>query len=85
MRPQHHPDPTTILLARDLASTEVARLVQAYGIQDWKGADRNLQAMAGEPTTRKALATILPGLLASVSLSADPDQALNEWERYVDS
>ena len=85
MKASHPSDPTTILLARDLASTEVARLIQAYNIQDWKGADRNLQAMAGEPTTRKALATILSGLLASVSLTADPDQALNEWERYVDS
>ncbi len=83
-RPQL-PDPTTILLAKDLASTEVARLLQAYGIQDWKRADHNLQAMAGEPNTRKALANILPSLLSSVSQTADPDQALNEWERYVDS
>lgn len=85
MSQSHRPDPTTILLARDLASTEVARLLQAYGIQDWKRADHNLQAMAGEPNTRKALANILPRLLSSVSQTADPDQALNEWERYVDS
>ncbi|MEX2491064.1 MAG: hypothetical protein WD425_04805 [Nitrospirales bacterium] len=85
MSQSHRPDPTTILLARDLASTEVARLLQAHGIQDWKRADHNLQAMAGEPNTRKALANILPKLLSSASQTADPDQALNEWERYVDT
>ena len=79
------PNPTPILLAKDLASTEVARLLQAYGIHDWKRADHNLQAMAGEPSTRKALANIFPSLLSSLSQTADPDQALNEWERYVDS
>jgi glutamate-ammonia-ligase adenylyltransferase len=41
--------------------------------------------MAGDPTTRKTLAGILPRLLSSLSQTADPDQALNEWERYVDS
>ncbi len=78
-------DPSPILLAKDLAPAEVARLLQAYGIQDWKQADHNLQAMAGDPNTRKALAEILSVLLASLSQTADPDQALNEWERYVDS
>ncbi len=78
-------DPSPILLAKDLAPAEVARLLQAYGIQDWKQADHNLQAMAGDPNTREALAEILSVLLASLSQTADPDQALNEWERYVDS
>ena len=85
MIPSELPDPTPVLLASDLASAEVARLLQAYGIQDWRRADHNLQAMAGDPTTRKALAGILGRLLASLSQTADPDQALNEWERYVDS
>jgi len=79
------PDPSPVLLASDLAPTEVARLLQAYGIEDWKRADHNLQAMAGDPTTRKTLAGILYRLLSSLSQTADPDQALNEWERYVDS
>ena len=61
------PDPTPILLATDLRSSEVARLIQAYGIQDWKQADRNLQAMAGDPNTRKALAGIL-----SICCAASP-------------
>ncbi len=79
------PDPTPILLASNLASSEVARLLQSFGLQDWKRADQNLQAMAGDPHTRKTLASFLPGLLSGLSHTADPDQALNEWERYVDS
>ncbi|MDH5296541.1 MAG: hypothetical protein OEW26_05380 [Nitrospirota bacterium] len=79
------PDPSPLLLASGLSSQEVARILQAYGIHDWKQADQNLQAMAGEPASRKSLATILPDVLASVAHTADPDQALNEWERYVDS
>lgn len=79
------PDPTPLLLASGLSSQEVARILQAYGIHDWKQADMNLQTMAGEPASRKTLATILPEVLASVARTADPDQALNEWERYADS
>jgi [glutamine synthetase] adenylyltransferase / [glutamine synthetase]-adenylyl-L-tyrosine phosphorylase len=79
------PDPTPLLLASGLASRDVARIFQAYGIHQWKRADQNLQAMAGDPASRKALAIILPAVLAGVSCTADPDQALNEWERYVDS
>ncbi len=79
------PDPTLLLLATDLAPKEVARMLQAYGVQNWQQADRNLQALAGEPSTRKALAMILPTLLGSLAQTADPDQALNEWERFADS
>lgn len=79
------PDPTPLLLASGLSSEEVARILQPYRIQDWKQADLNLQAMAGEPASRKALALILQKILVGVAWTADPDQALNEWERYVDS
>ena len=81
----HLPDPTLLLLAKDLVPQEVARVFQAYGLQDWQQADRNLQSMAGDPSTRKALAMILPTLLRSLARTADPDQALNEWERFADS
>ena len=79
------PDPTPLLLASGLSSQDVARILQAYGIHEWKRADLNLQAMAGEPASRKALATILSQVLASLARTADPGQALNEWERYIDS
>ena len=83
--PSRLPDPTPLLLASGLSPQDVAGILQAYGIHDWKRADLNLQAMAGEPTSRKALAAILQEVLVSVAHTADPDQALNEWERYVDS
>ncbi len=79
------PDPTPLLLSEEIDPSEVDRLFKAYGIQDAKRADDNLQRMAGDPTTRKALASILYSLLCSLSRTADPDQGLNEWERYVES
>jgi len=79
------PDATPLLLAAGLEETEVQRILHAYGLKDWKQADLNLQEMAGDPETRKALAVFLNGLLAGAASSADPDQALNEWERFVSS
>ena len=76
------PDATPVLLASGLHESEVKRILHAYNLKDWKQADRNLQEMAGDPPTRKSLASILNGLLAAAATSADPDQALNEWERF---
>ena len=78
-------DPRPLLLSPNLASSEVARLLAPYGFHDWKQADANLQLMAGDPQSRKLLAVILPDLLHAVSVTADPDQALREWERYLDA
>ena len=78
-------DPRPLLLSPDLAPSEIKQLLSPYGFQDWKQADANLQLMAGEPRSRKLLAVILPDLLGAVSVTADPDQALREWERYVDA
>ena len=78
-------DPRPLLLSPNLASSEVARLLAPYGFHDWKQADANLQLMAGDPRSRKLLAVILPDLLHAVSVTADPDQALREWERYLDA
>ncbi len=78
-------DPHLLLLSPDLASSDVAKLLAPYGFQDWKQADANLQSMAGNPRDRKLLAKILPDLLHAVSGTADPDQALREWVRYMDA
>ena len=78
-------DPRPLLFSPNLASSEVARLLGPYGFHDWKQADANLQLMAGDPRSRKLLAVILPDLLHAVSVTADPDQALREWERYLDA
>jgi glutamate-ammonia-ligase adenylyltransferase len=41
--------------------------------------------MAGDPLQRNRLAEILPMLLEAISRTADPDQALNHWERLFGS
>src|SRR6185295_16678549 len=76
-------DPSPLLLARGLPTSEVTRLLAPYGFQDMTRADGNLQAMAGEPGSRRLLAVLLSGLLDSVAQTADPDQALDQWERFL--
>ena len=76
-------DPRPLLLSSNLAPSKVSRLLAPYGFRDWKQADANLQLMAGDPQSRTQLAGILPDLLHAVSGTADPDQALREWERYL--
>ncbi|RMH09091.1 MAG: hypothetical protein D6704_01890 [Nitrospirae bacterium] len=83
--PLHAFDPTPLLLAPKLTSSEVARLLAPFGFRDIPRADANLQSMAGDPTSRRLLAGLLKDLLHAVAQTADPDQALNEWERYLGS
>lgn len=73
---------TDLLLAARLDPSQVARLLSPYGFRDAPRADANLQAMAKDPAERELLAAILEELLACVSQSADPDQALNYFERF---
>ncbi|HMU56480.1 MAG TPA: hypothetical protein PKA61_15830, partial [Nitrospira sp.] len=77
------PDPTPVLLAKERNVQEVRAILSAYGLAAPDEADRNLQAMAGDPHQRRQLAELLPILLESVGRSADPDQALNHWERLL--
>ncbi|MDK2744882.1 MAG: hypothetical protein NDI90_18425 [Nitrospira sp. BO4] len=77
------PDPRPVLLATKRNAEEVRTILLAYGLRDPDQADRNLSAMAGDPIQRRRLADILPLLLESVSRTADPDQALNHWERML--
>ncbi len=78
------PDLSALLLSEGLAPAEVQRLLAPYGFRDARRADQNLQAMAGEPRSRVLLAKIVEELLDGVARSADPDQALNHWERFVE-
>jgi glutamate-ammonia-ligase adenylyltransferase len=41
--------------------------------------------MAGDPQQRRQLANILPALLEAIGRTADPDLALNHWERWLAS
>ena len=75
------PDPREILLSERKNVEGVRAILSSYGLRDPDLADRNLDAMAGDPLQRKRLAEILPMLLEAISRTADPDQALNHWER----
>ena len=77
------PNVKDLLLAQRLEPQQVAALFSPYGFRDTAKADANLQAMAGEPSERELLADILEELLACASRSADPDQALNYFERFA--
>jgi [glutamine synthetase] adenylyltransferase / [glutamine synthetase]-adenylyl-L-tyrosine phosphorylase len=79
------PDPTPILLAAGLEPAQVEAILQPYGLQRIKDADANLQSMAGDPHQRRQLAVILPSLLEAIGKTADPDLALNQWERWLAS
>lgn len=81
--PSNRPDPKPVLLATERHPEQVRGILSAYGLRDSEQADRNLQAMAGEPHERRLLADILPILLDSIARTADPDQALNHWERVL--
>jgi len=78
-------DPTPILLASGLEPGQVDAIFRSYGLSRIQEADANLQLMAGDPHQRRLLADILPLLLEAIGRTADPDQALNHWERWLDS
>ncbi|MCP9452857.1 MAG: hypothetical protein NNA23_09260 [Nitrospira sp.] len=79
------PDPRPILLASARNLEQARAILSAYRLHDVERADRNLQSMAGEPHHRRQLAALLPNLLTHISKTADPDQALNHWERLFSS
>lgn len=79
------PDPTPVLLAPELEPAKLEATLQAYGLHRIQEAVANLQSMAGDPHQRRQLVDILPALLEAIGRTADPDQALNHWERWLAS
>lgn len=78
-------DPTPVLLALGLEPAKLESTLRSYGLHRIQDADANLQSMAGDPHQRRQLADILPALLEAIGRTADPDQALNHWERWLAS
>jgi [glutamine synthetase] adenylyltransferase / [glutamine synthetase]-adenylyl-L-tyrosine phosphorylase len=72
-----------LLLAPRLDPDEAASLLRPYGFKDCARADANLQSMVDDPAARLLLAEILEELMFSLSESADPDRALNYFERFA--
>lgn len=79
------PDPTPVLLESKLEPARLETILRSYGLHRIQDADANLQSMAGDPHQRRQLADILPALLEAIERTADPDQALNHWERWLAS
>ena len=72
-----------LLLASRLDSQQAVELLSPYGFRDPAQADSNLQAMADVPAERQLLAEVLEELLSCVAQSADPDRAMNHFERFA--
>jgi [glutamine synthetase] adenylyltransferase / [glutamine synthetase]-adenylyl-L-tyrosine phosphorylase len=79
------PDPTPVLLASGLGPEQLAAILKPYGFHGIQDAYANLQSMAGDTDQRRQLAEILPSLLETIGRTADPDKALNHWERWLAS
>ena len=79
------PDPTPVLIGSRLKPNQIEAILQSYGLRRIQDADANLQSMAGDSQQRRQLADILPALLEAIGRTADPDQALNHWERWLES
>ena len=79
------PRPTDILLEQDEAPAlaAAAALLARYRFAEPERAHRNVLAIADEPLARATLRELLPELLEACSRSADPDMALNNFERYA--
>ena len=75
--------PEDLLLAPELSPEEVTEFLAGYGFADPLAADRNLQLMAEDVTTRLALARMVGKLLGVVRETPDPDAALNHFERLL--
>jgi glutamate-ammonia-ligase adenylyltransferase len=76
-------DVRDLLLATRLDLSRVGEILAPFGLTDFEKADANLQAAAGDPGERLMLAEILADLLVCISGSANPDQSLNFFERFV--
>ncbi len=83
--------PTDVLLERDAAHaaapgaaplTAAFEVLAGYRFADAKRAHRNVLAIADDALARETLRDLLPELLEVFSESADPDMALNNFERY---
>jgi [glutamine synthetase] adenylyltransferase / [glutamine synthetase]-adenylyl-L-tyrosine phosphorylase len=72
-----------LLLAARLGPDRVEALLRPYGFRDPQRADRELQAVAEDPSARTALVAVLEDLLRAAGEAADPDGALSRFERLA--
>ena len=79
----HKSHPKNLILPPVLPEVEAYRILNEYGFQDCARAHRNLQNLAGESPLREAFAEITELVLRTFADSADPDAALNNFDRFA--
>ena len=75
--------PRDIFLAAELSTDEAARFLEGRGLRDGAAADRHLQELADDLSSRLALGNLADLLLDTISTTPDPDAALVGFCRYV--
>ena len=72
-----------ILLTEKYPFEHAQKILAEAGITDPVKAEKNLQLLAGRGPGYEAFCAILPSILQALRGVADPDAALNSWERLI--
>lgn len=80
---QNYEELTEKLLSEDVPFEEASRILAEVGIVDPVRADKNIQLLGGRGEGYEAFRKVLPHALRCLGEVADPDAALNNWERLV--
>jgi glutamate-ammonia-ligase adenylyltransferase len=76
--------PASELLDGTLPDPAAKTLLTLLGFHDWQAAQRQLKHIAAQDCgARQTLENILPHILTTLAASADPDQSLVNFERFV--
>lgn len=78
-----HDDLAKILLTEKHPFEHAQRILAETGIVDPVKAEKNIQLLAGRGAGHEIFCRILPHVLRCLREVADPDTALNNWERLV--
>ncbi len=79
----HNLHPRDLILIPGLPENEAHRLLKEYGFEDCARSHRNLQNLAGDSPLQEEFAEIIELVLRTFADSADPDAALNNFDRFV--
>jgi glutamate-ammonia-ligase adenylyltransferase len=80
---QPTPAQSHALLQEQLTAYETEAVLSPVGFADWCAANRCLLRLADDAQSEQALADLLPHLLATLSVAANPDRVLVDLERFA--
>lgn len=75
--------PKELILSSESSDDKAYRVLKEYGFEDCTRSYRNLQNLAGASPLREAFAEITELILKTFADSADPDAALNNFDRFA--